>query len=73
MPIDNNNPLAKGMNSVSLRDSINAHCYMCMGGGIEDLRTRNSVVNDIRYCQSSICPLRGVRPFTLPNTGGNES
>ena len=60
------NPLAKGMASTSLRDSVNAHCYMCMGGQIDDLRTRNSVVKDIRGCASAVCPLVSVRPFNTP-------
>jgi len=58
------NPLAKGMTSTSLRNAVNAHCYMCMGGQADDLRTRNSVVNDIRACASEVCPLACVRPFT---------
>ena len=64
------NPLAKGLTSTSLRDSVNAHCYMCMGGQIDDLRTRNSVVNDIRGCASDVCSLVTVRPFNPSKSGG---
>jgi len=64
------NPLAKGLASTSLRDSVNAQCYMCMGGQIDDLRTRNSVVNDIRGCVSDVCPLVGVRPFNPSKSEG---
>jgi len=55
------NPLSKGLNSQSLRDSIDAHCYMCMGGEIEG-RTKVSVMRDVRNCDSPICPLNTVRP-----------
>ena len=66
------NPLSKGMSSTSLRDSINAHCYMCMGGDIGDTKTRNMVAKDIRHCRSMICPLHSVRPFAASKQGGNK-
>lgn len=56
------NPLSKGLESQSLRESINAHCYMCMGGEKEGA-TSNLVVRSIRECSSEICPLRSVRPY----------
>ena len=61
----NQNPLSKGINSRSLRKSVNAQCYGCVGGHIDDLRTRISVVSYIRGCESKLCPLWNVRPFTL--------
>jgi len=67
------NPLAKGINSSSLRESINAHCYMCMGGDIGDLNTKTGVVSDIRGCQSNICPLHSVRGFDGSKPGGKRS
>jgi hypothetical protein len=65
------NPIAKGLQSTSLRDSINAHCYMCMGGLKEDIKTHKDVVSDIQGCNSKICPLRSVRPFTPSKSVGN--
>lgn len=60
----NQNPLRKGINSCSLRKSVNAFCYQCMSGEIDDLRTRISVVSYIRGCESKLCPLWNIRPFT---------
>ncbi len=60
----NHNPMAKSKaNPASLRLAVNAHCYMCMGGEEDDLRTQGSVVSLIKGCRSSICPLIFVRPF----------
>lgn len=61
------NPLSKGLHSISLRASVDAHCYMCMGGEKQDTRTQKNVVELIRGCNSDICPLWSVRPFTRPN------
>lgn len=67
------NPVAKAkINSASLRLSVNAHCYMCMGGSKTDLKTLNSIVSDIRGCTSHICPLLTVRPFTPSKQTGNS-
>ena len=55
------NPLSNGLDSTSLRASIDAHCYMCMGGE-KDGRTKPSIMQDIRDCDSPICPLNSVRP-----------
>lgn len=57
------NPLRKGLNSTSLRESINAHCYMCMGGEYDDPTTRHSVIRDVRECASAVCPLLSVRAW----------
>ncbi|TDY02423.1 hypothetical protein EDC23_0792 [Thiohalophilus thiocyanatoxydans] len=62
------NPLSKGLKSTSLRASVDAHCYMCMGGEKDDTRTQKSVVELIRVCSSEICPLWSVRPFTRSNS-----
>lgn len=58
------NPLAKGLQTISLRASVTAHCYMCMGGAKTDSKTKISVVQSIRKCNSQSCPLWSVRPFT---------
>lgn len=53
------NPLQKWEeNKTSLRLSINANCYLCMGGCKGD-----SAVKDIRECSSFNCPLWHVRPY----------
>ncbi len=64
------NPLKDGLRSPSLRKSINAHCYMCMGGEYDDPTVRTGVTRAIRECASEICPLRTVRPYQrLRQTG----
>jgi len=57
------NPIAKGLQSSSLRDSINAHCYMCMGGELKDETAKGNIVKAIRECDSKICPINNVRPY----------
>jgi hypothetical protein len=54
------NPLSNGLDSTSLRASIDAHCYMCMGGEKEG-KTKPSVMRGIRECNSPVCPLNNVR------------
>ena len=61
------NPYRKGMDSTSLRESINAHCYMCNGGDISDVNTRRGVTNLISECTSEVCPLWNVRPYQKKN------
>jgi hypothetical protein len=56
------NWLINGLKSASLRESINAHCYMCMGGNKDDLQTKSSITRLIDECTSTICPLNTVRP-----------
>ena len=65
------NPIAKGLRSTSLRDSINAHCYMCMGGSKQDVKTHKNVVSYIQGCNNKNCPLWSVRPFTPSKSVGN--
>lgn len=53
------NPKEKWLdNKTSLRFSINAMCFECMGGCKGD-----SAVNEIRHCSSYECPLYEVRPY----------
>lgn len=67
------NPLAKVAKFPESRSSaINAKCYECLGGTKEDLRTQNSVVNMIRGCSSSDCPLWHLRPYTSSPEGSNK-
>lgn len=64
------NPISKSKSHpLSLRLAINAHCYKCMGGSEEDLKTKISVVQDIRECDSEVCDLQPVRPFINPKSG----
>jgi hypothetical protein len=56
------NMLNQGLESDSLRKSINAHCYLCMGGQRSDPQTKSSITNLIEECASIICPLHNVRP-----------
>ena len=61
------NPISKSKSHpLSLRLAINAHCYQCMGGSQEDVKTKISVVQLIRRCDSEICVLRPLRPFITP-------
>lgn len=62
-PIPQSNPLKNGLHSTSLRDSINAHCYMCMGGEIDNKSTHGIVKRLIQECESEVCPLNNVRPY----------
>lgn len=67
------NPLTRAKrNPGSLRNAIDAHCYMCMGGEERDVKTRNNIVTLIRDCESEVCPLRPVRGFTPLNSASNE-
>ncbi|MDH5414577.1 MAG: hypothetical protein OEW87_10600 [Flavobacteriaceae bacterium] len=66
------NPLSKGLTATSLRASINAHCYMCMGGQYDDVKTQKRVVSSIRECKNQKCPLWSVKPFTQLNSMGNS-
>lgn len=69
----NHNPIAKSKtNPTSLRLAVNAHCYMCMGGDKEDLKTQGSVVSLIKGCKSKMCPLLLVRPFIPSSQQGNS-
>jgi hypothetical protein len=53
------NPLEKvRANPKSLRLSVNAKCYECMGGGSDP-----GVVDRIAQCDTEGCPLHGVRPY----------
>jgi hypothetical protein len=45
-------------NPKSLRLSVNAKCYECMGGGSDP-----GVVDRIAQCDTEGCPLHGVRPY----------
>lgn len=45
-------------NKTSLRCSVSAMCYDCMGGGKAD-----SLTADIRGCTAHNCPLYLVRPY----------
>ncbi len=68
------NPIAKARRKPgSLRLAVNAHCYMCMGGDMNDFRTRTAVISDIRWCHSRICPLVSLRGFTPSNGGSNKA
>lgn len=42
----------------SLRKSISAQCYMCMGGDDGD-----NVKKEIKECSSKVCTLWHVRPY----------
>jgi len=56
-------PIKKHLdNPTSLRLSINAHCWGCMGGDI-DPDGRVLTMRAIRHCQSEVCSLNGVRPY----------
>ena len=67
------NPLARAKRKPgSLRCAVDAHCYMCMGGDESDLRTRKSVLTDIRWCTSLACPLAPVRGFIQSKSTGNR-
>ncbi len=67
------NPLTRAKRTPnSLRNAIDAHCYMCMGGEEADLKTRTSIVSMIQDCESEVCPLRPVRGFTPSNPQGNR-
>lgn len=60
--ICSSNPLTKGLHSSSLRQSINAFCYWCLGGEVHT-PTKGTIVNEIRNCTSRSCPLHNVRPY----------
>lgn len=45
-------------NKTSLRKSVDAACFMCVGGVDGD-----NVIKEIRNCSSYSCPLREVRPY----------
>ena len=52
-------PLEKWQeNKSSLRGSVNAFCYTCMGGDMGD-----NVKKEIKDCSSPNCPLYLVRPY----------
>lgn len=42
----------------SLRKSVSAQCFMCMGGLDGD-----NVIGEIRKCSSKVCTLWHVRPY----------
>lgn len=53
------NPLQKWEeNKTSLRKSVSAQCFMCMGGDDGD-----NVIGEIRNCSSKVCTLWHVRPY----------
>ena len=53
------NPLEKWEeHKTSLRKSISAQCFLCMGGVDGD-----NVIKEIRECSSYSCTLREVRPY----------
>lgn len=45
-------------NKTSLRKSVTAACFVCVGGVEGD-----NVIKEIRNCSSYSCPLREVRPY----------
>jgi len=56
-------PIKKHLdNPTSLRLSINAHCWGCMGGDI-DPDGRVLTMRAIRDCRSEVCSLNSVRPY----------
>lgn len=53
------NPLEKWKeDKTSLRKSVSAQCFMCMGGLDGD-----NVIGEIRKCSSKVCTLWHVRPY----------
>jgi len=68
------NPISKyKQKPLSLRCAVNAHCYICMGGAEADIKTKGSIISDIKGCASKVCPLLSVRPFTPPLVQGNNN
>lgn len=48
-------------NPLSLRAAVNAKCYECVGGTLE--QPSKNWRNEIRNCTSKLCPLVPVRPY----------
>ena len=67
------NPITKHLgDQKSLRKAINAFCYKCQGGDEEDTRTRVSILESVRCCESTDCSLRPVRPVTHASEVSND-